>query len=266
MTPKRPWQTALITGASSGIGEALALNLAGRGVHVILGARRLAELKRVAGAIMKAGGSASWVKLDVAKHAATVKTILALDKKFGSIDLVIANAGVGIAKSPSWSWEAVKPVAEINYTGAIATITALLPRMVTRKSGHVVAISSLAGYGALPDAAGYSSPKAGLSRFMECLALDLQRTGVTASTVHVGFVKTAMVAKSTIPLPFMMSAEAVADYIVKRLMRRKREINFPKIMVILVKFLALLPFGLKKFIVRKFSPVAPKERLPLPAR
>lgn len=248
-----PWRTALITGASSGIGEALAHNLAARGVHVILAARRVAELTRVAQEIKEAGGSASWVKLDVVNHEATVKTILALDKKSGGIDLVIANAGVGISKSPSWSWDAIKPVASINYTGALATITALLPRMVERKSGHVVAISSLAGYGALPDAAGYSSPKAGLSRFMECLALDLQGTGVTVSTVHVGFVKTAMVAKSTIPLLFMILPGAAAEYMVKGFIGRKREINFPKIMVVLVSLLALLPFWLKKFLVRKFS-------------
>lgn len=244
-----PWHTALITGASSGIGEALALNLAGRGVHVILTARRLGLLRKIAARIEAAGGKASAYRLDVERADSAVKTILALDKKFGRIDLVIANAGVGIHKEPSWSWQAVAPVAAINYTGAIATITALLPRMVARKSGHVVAISSLAGYGALPDAAGYSSPKAGLSRFMECLALDLQGTGVTVSTVHVGFVKTPMVAKSTIPLPFMISAEAAADYMVKKLVKRKREINFPKVMVVFVKFLAVLPFGLKKFLV-----------------
>lgn len=250
-----PWHNALITGASSGIGEALAKNLAGRGVHVILTARRLPLLKKIAAAIKKSGGKATAVKLDVTSPDAAVKTILALDQKHNGIDLVIANAGVGIPRHlpHSWQWQAVKEASQINYTGAIATVTALLPVMARRRSGHVVAISSLAAYGALPDAAGYSSPKAGLSRFMECLALDLQQTGVAVSTVHVGFVQTPMVAKSTIPLPFLMSSEKAADYIVRGLLKKKREINFPKIMVILVWSMAKLPFFVKKFLARRFS-------------
>ena len=254
--PVPPWTRALITGASSGIGEALARNLAARGVHVILTARRLPLLKKIASEIQGAGGKATAVALDVAKTDAAVKVILGLDKKYGGIDLVIANAGIGIKRDipHSWSWQAVGPVAHINYTAALATITALLPRMVERKSGHVVAISSLASYSALPDAAGYSSPKAGLSRFMECLALDLQRTGVAVSTVHVGFVATPMVAETTFPLPFLMSADKAAEYIVKRLLKRKREINFPKLMVIFVSLMAALPFFVKKFLARRFNP------------
>jgi len=266
-----PWRTAFITGASSGIGAALARNLAARGVHVILTARRLKLLKKIAMEIHSSGGKATAVRLDVAKADAAAKAIAALDRKFGGIDLVIANAGVGvrtearpvprtpgtsvsvgIKTNPSYSWEAIKKVADINYTGALATLTTLLPVMVARKSGHVVAISSLAGYTALPDAAGYSSPKAGLSRFMECLSLDLQNTGVSVSTVHVGFVKTPMVAQSTIPLPFLLSAEAAADYIVCRLIRKKREINFPKLMVVLVTLLAWLPFWVKQLIARRY--------------
>ncbi len=260
-------RTALITGASSGIGEALARNLAARGIHVILTARRLPLLKKIAADIRAAGGKATAVTLDVAKADAAVKTIVALDKKFGGIHLVIANAGVGVrtaatSMSPgiatdlqfSWSWPAVGPVAQTNYTGALATITALLPQMVARRSGHVVAISSLASYSALPDAAGYSSPKAGLSRFMECLALDLQNSGVAVTTVHVGFVETPMVEKSTIPLPFLMSADKAAEIIVRGILKKKREINFPKIMVILVSLMARLPFVVKKFLARRFSP------------
>lgn len=247
-----PWRTTLITGASSGIGEALARNLAARGVHVIMTARRVDLLKTIAMEIERSGGQATALRLDVANADLAAKTIAALDKKFGGIDLVIANAGVGIKEHPSYGWHAVKKVADINYTGALATITTLLPAMVQRKQGHVVAISSLAGYTALPDAAGYSSPKAGLSRFMECLALDMQNTGVCASTVHVGFVKTPMVAQSTIPLPFLISAEAAAEYIVRRLIQKKREINFPKPMVVFVRLLSWLPFWVKKLVARQY--------------
>jgi short-subunit dehydrogenase len=278
-----PWDIALITGASSGIGEALARNLAARGVHVILAARRMAELRRIAMEIRSSGGVATAVKLDVSKTDELAEKLTALDKKFGGIDLVIANAGVGVrteappaprspqaslpfgvrtdappaqrtaqASVPSWSWQAVEPVLQTNFMGAIATITALLPAMSARGRGHVVAISSLASYGALPDASGYVSPKAGLSRFMECLTLDLQGTGITTSTVHVGFVATPMVAKSTIPLPFIMPADQAAARIVQGLIKKKREINFPWLMVVLVRALALLPFSLKAYVARRY--------------
>lgn len=278
-----PWDIALITGASSGIGEALARNLAARGVHVILAARRMAELRRIAMEIRSSGGAATAVKLDVSKTDELAQKLTALDKKFGGIDLLIANAGVGVrteappaprspqaslpfgvrteappaqrtaqASVPSWSWQAVEPVLQTNFMGAIATMTALLPAMSARGRGHVVAISSLASYGALPDASGYASPKAGLSRFMECLTLDLQGTGITTSTVHVGFVATPMVAKSTIPLPFIMPADQAAARIVQGLIKKKREINFPWLMVVLVRALALLPFSLKAYVARRY--------------
>ena len=309
-----PWRTALITGASSGIGEALARELARQGVFVILAARRVQLCKKIAREISDAGGRAVAVRMDVARAEKTVKQIQMLDRQHGGIDLVVANAGVGVrtdahrvqrtprtsvssgvrtdahrvqrtprtsvssgmrrvalsaqraprtSKSlgerggdhlPSYGWQAVRAVAQINYTGALATITALLPVMVQRGRGQVVAISSLAGFTALPDAAGYSSPKAGLSRFMECLALDLQNTGVVVSTVHVGFVRTAMVAQSTFPLPFLISTESAARYMVQKMARKKREINFPLPMVIFVRLMAALPFFVKKFLARKFSP------------
>lgn len=247
-----PWATALITGASSGIGAALAKQLAAEGVFVVLAARRLPLLKKLAMEIQSSGGRALAVRLDVSRFDAAVRVIQALDKKY-TIDLVIANAGAGIKRQPSWSWPAVRDATLTNYSGALATVTALLPQMVARRSGHVVAISSLASYTALPDASGYSSPKAGLSRFMECLALDLQQTGVTVSTVHVGFVKTAMVAKSDFPLPFLISAEAAAAHIIAKLKKKKREINFPRPMVVLVSLLAALPFWVKKLIARRFA-------------
>ncbi len=252
--PGHPWPTALITGASSGIGEALARQLAGQGVRVILAARRVTLIKGIASEIRGAGGKATAVQLDVANATATVKMLVTLDKKFGGIDLVVANAGVGVERSAaySWSWPAIRETLQINYTGAIATITALLPHMVARGKGHVVAISSLASYGPLPDAAGYSSPKAGLSRFMECLALDLQGTGVVTSTVHVGFVATPMVAKSTIPLPFLMSTDKAARHIIFKLRKGRREINFPFAMVIFVRIIAALPYAFKAWVARRY--------------
>jgi len=250
------WSTALITGASSGIGEALARNLARRGVHVLLAARRLPELKRIAIEIRRQGGVATPVRLDVSKTSRLTRQLALLDKRIGGIDLVVANAGVGVSisgqKIPSWSWPAVEPVLQTNFIGAIATVTALLPRMIARGRGQVAAISSLAGYGALPDAAGYVSPKAGLSRFMECLALDLQSTGIAVSAVHVGFVATQMVAKSTIPLPFLLPVDKAAERIVTGLIRKKREINFPFIMVVFVRLMALLPFGIKAYFSRRY--------------
>lgn len=154
MHPQNPqavrhsWRTAIITGASSGIGEALARRLAAQGVHVVLAARRIGELRRIAMEIRSTGASATAVKLDVSQTKGLDLKLARLDKRFGGIDLVIANAGVGIGREPSWSWRAVEPALQTNFMGAIATITALLPAMIARGRGHVVAISSLAGFGA----------------------------------------------------------------------------------------------------------------------
>ena len=243
MTRTPTWRAALVTGASSGIGAALAIELARCGVQrLFLVARREPELESVASQCRDAGADARAIVLDLADADEAAGLVRALDAESRGLDLVIANAGVGAPRGPRpYAWEAIGPALHLNLCGAAATLTAALPAMVDRGAGHVVAIGSLASYGALPGAAAYCAPKAGLAMLMECLALDLSGTGVTATHVRLGFVKTAMVETSTHPMPQLMLPDDAARRIVRRLGSRPAEIVLPRALGLATRALAALP-------------------------
>jgi short-subunit dehydrogenase len=219
----------LITGGSRGIGLGLARQYLRRGASVTITGRDAAALD-AALAELRALGTAEALVLDAADTDATVAAVRALDERVGGLDVVIANAGVGAdpTKGPAYAWETMAAALHVNFTGAAATLTAALPAMVARGRGHLVGISSLASYGALPNAAAYCAPKAGLNMLLDCLALDTRGTGVAVTTVKVGFVKTRMVEHATHPMPQAMEADDAAARIVSALERRPRVVTVPK--------------------------------------
>jgi short-subunit dehydrogenase len=221
--------TVLVTGASSGIGQALAERFAADGSLVVLAARRADRLHEVADGIEHDGGRARVEPMDVGDTTTTVARIRALDAELGGFDLVIANAGVGMKHKglPSYAWEAMKDACHVNFCGAAATLTAALPQMVERGRGHVVGISSIASFTPIPGRGGYCAPKAGLSMLLECLRLELAGTGVHATAVHPGFVRTAMTARSKGALPFVMNPDQAAERIVRALPSAPATIDFP---------------------------------------
>lgn len=236
------YRTALVTGASSGIGQALAERLAADGALVVLAARRAERLHAVADGIEAAGGRARVEPMDVSDTTATVARIRALDAELGGFDLVIANAGVGMKHKglPSYAWEAMAGACHLNFCGAAATLTAVLPQMVERGRGHVVGISSIASFTPIPGRGGYCAPKAGLSMLLECLRLELAGTGVHATAVHPGFVRTAMTAKSK-SLPLVMDPPAAAKRIVDELPGFPATIDFPWQLATAARLGAALP-------------------------
>ena len=165
-------ERCLLTGASSGIGAALAKRLAARGVEVWLAARRLDALEVEVAAIRKAGGVAHAVTLDIAKPEETERRVSELDDEVGGFDLCIANAGIGGGTKPvaEQTFADARRVLETNLLGTLATLLPLIPRMVKRGSGHLVGVSSLAAEIPLPAAADYGTSKAALSFFLESLA------------------------------------------------------------------------------------------------
>ncbi len=181
-------------------------------------------------AITAAGGRASIEPMDVGDTERTVARIREIDRSLGDgIDLVIANAGVGERKGhASYAWEAIADACHVNFTGAAATLTAILPAMVARGRGHLVGISSLASFGPLPRSAAYCAAKAGLSMLLECLRLDVQDAGVKVTSVHVGFVRTPMTAQATHPMPQLLEVDAAADHIVDALAEGPANIDFPQ--------------------------------------
>lgn len=257
------YRNALVTGASSGIGRALAERLAAEGVTVVLGARREALLRKVADGIAARGGTALVEPFDVADTNGTVDAIRRIDADVGGLDLVIANAGVGMSArgtAPPYSWEAVAAPCHVNFCGAVATVTAVLPRMVERRRGHVVGISSLAAYGALPGHGGYSAPKAGLSMFLECLRLDVAPHGVHVTAVHPGFVRTAMTARSRQPMPFLMDTGAAAELIVRALAKAPATIDFPLPLALAARLGGVLPRVLRDRLLRRVTADDPPAR------
>jgi short-subunit dehydrogenase len=226
------YRTAFITGASSGIGRALALEIARHGVEVGLAARRGEDLEALAEEIRGAGGAARVYPLDVTDAEAVQAVVGKADDELGGIDLMIANAGVA---RPRWSgkleWEHCEPTIMINVAGTVATLTAIIPRMVSRKRGHLVAISSLAGYRGLPRFAVYCGSKAFLHKFMESLRVDLRATGVKVTDVRPGFVRTALNEGNNDKLPFLVEVEDAARIIWQGIAKEQPVVQFPKPLV-----------------------------------
>lgn len=247
------YRNALVTGATSGIGRALAVELAASGTPVcVLLARRAAELEEVAREVEAAGARAVACVADVADGDALVTRMRALDAELGGLDLVVANAAVGAGPGADpIAWETLRDPFHVNVCGAVATLTAVLPAMVERKRGHLLGIGSISAYAALPGAAAYSAPKAALQMLLDCLRLDVARAGVAVTHARLGFVRTSMVAHSTHPMPQLMEPEWVARKIVARLPKRPRQIVLPRALAALAKAAALAPEPLRELALAK---------------
>ncbi len=234
--------TTLITGASSGFGRALARELGRRGAHVVAAARRLEALEALVRDIEQDGGRAEALSLDVADTAATVAAIQEVDRRLDGLDLVIANAGLGVAVSGKrMTFEAIEPILRVNYLGAVATLTAVLPAMVARDHGHLVGVTSLAASRGFPRHAAYCSTKAALSVFLESLRLDLRKTAVRITEVAPGFIRTPMTEPNKHPMPFIQEPDVAARFVVDRLEKGRATIRFPAQMSLASRVVRLVP-------------------------
>jgi short-subunit dehydrogenase len=222
------YRAAVITGASSGIGAELARGLAAAGVPVGLVARRRDRLDALAAEISAAGGTAHVATADVAEPAQVRAAVAALADRLGPIDLLVANAGVGLASSAlDFSAAPFERMVRVNLLGAAYAFEAVLPAMLERGRGHLVGVSSIAAYRGLPGSAGYSATKAALSSLLEGFRVELRRCGVAVTTVHPGFVRTEMTERAEDPQPFRMEVAPAARIILRGIAARRREVNFP---------------------------------------
>ena len=225
------WKNKVIflTGASSGIGEGVALELAKRGATLGLLARRGAELQDLASRCEAAGGPARVYAVDVTDSDAVHSAAEKLVQEFGRIDVLIANAGIGGNNSETRSLQpdAVKKVIDINLLGAANAVHAVLPAMLKNGSGQLVAISSLAGFRGLPKSAAYSASKAGMTAFFESVRLDVQHQGVDVTIIQPGFIKTPLTAGRQNKMPFLMELEDAVRLIVRAIERKKKFAAFP---------------------------------------
>ena len=186
---------ALVTGASAGIGLAVARRLAARGLEVWMTARGKERLEAEVAAVNAAGkGKAHALVLDVADLEATIARLTALDAETGGINLVVANAGLAGARGaiplPKTSWADVRDILHTNLLGAAATVHPFIAPMVARGHGQLVGISSISADCPIARAAPYGASKAGLTFFLEAADIELRPLGVAVTIVHPGFVST----------------------------------------------------------------------------
>jgi short-subunit dehydrogenase len=250
-------QTVLITGASSGIGRALALEYARRGAQLALCARRVAELESLALEVRALGGEAICLPVDVRDPAATADAVRRADRELGSLDRVIANAGRGDTRiATRLTWDEVEALIDVNVRGAMATLVASIPIFLAQQRGHLVGVSSLAGSRGLPLSAAYSASKAALSTFLESLRIDLAPAGIRVTDVQPGFVGTAFNQNAKHPTPFMWPVDKTARHIVRRLERAPAVVAFPWPLVFATRFARLLPAWFYDRVMRAGTPTS----------
>jgi short-subunit dehydrogenase len=240
------YANVLITGASSGLGRALALWFARRGARVYAAARRLEQLESLKTEASAGPGQVVPVRLDVAQTDAVESTLLALDDATpGGIDLVVANAGVGgMSTGQRGEWPAIEKLLRVNILGATATLTALAPRMRDRQRGHLVGISSLAAWVVVPRFGIYGATKLYLEKYCQGLRMDLAGTGVRVTCINPGFVKSEMTANNRFHMPFLLEAADAADRMGRAILRGEARFPFPWQMAWLTRLGSLLPSGL----------------------
>jgi len=230
---------AIITGASSGIGHALARELARRGYSLALLARRAELLDALAKEI---GGDTVAITCDVTDKDSVRD---AVQRAGGPFDLAIANAGISIpGHATKFNVGDAEEVVRVNYIGMLYLFGAVIPAMVERKSGRFAGVASLAGLRGLPAAAPYSASKAAMQAFLEAARVELAPYGVGVTIVNPGFIATPMVDNNRFRMPFLMQPGRAARIIVDGLERGKRVVEFPWQMSRIVRLARLLPDAL----------------------
>ncbi len=230
---------AIITGASSGIGEALARELARRGWSLALLARRgdrIADLAREL-------GNAAAFPCDVTDSAAVTDSVRKAEAALGGpFDLAVANAGIGAPTHASkFKAEEAEQMVRVNVLGMMYLFDAVVPSMIERRSGRFAGIASLAGLRGLPTSSVYSATKAAMQAFLESSRIELAPYRVGVTTINPGFVATAMTEKNRFRMPFLMNVDEAATAIADGLEHGARVVQFPWPMSLLMRFVRLLP-------------------------
>lgn len=218
-------KTVVITGASAGIGEALAREFAGRGYHLGLTARRLERLEILRSDILGATGQPGLrieiAELDVDQDETVAPVLHALFKRLGGVDIVVVNAGInrftGVGKG---QFADARQVLQTNVLGAIATVEAAAEHLVAQGAGQIVGISSLASLQAMPKQAAYCASKAAFSMYLDAARLELKRKNVAVTAILPGFVVTEIMPKIE-RFPFAVPAAQAAREIVALIEQRK---------------------------------------------
>lgn len=249
-------RSIVITGASSGIGEALALHYArGEGISLALTGRDVDRLSDVAERCRVIGAHVTAKVIDVTQRAEMESWLHAVDQK-NPVDLVIANAGVSAGTGGVLSGEPanqVRHVFDVNLMGVLNTVLPLQDKMVERGRGQIAIMSSLAGYRGWPGAPAYCGSKAAVRVYGEALRGSLRNKNIMVSVICPGFVTTRMTEKNDFPMPFIIDSSCAARYIARDLKHNKGRIAFPALTAFFAWFFMVLPDFLVQIILR-YSP------------
>ncbi|MEO7540050.1 MAG: SDR family NAD(P)-dependent oxidoreductase [Pyrinomonadaceae bacterium] len=223
------YKTVFLTGASSGIGEGLAVALAKKGAVLGLVARREELLAGLATRCEGSGGTGRIFPCDVTDADGLSAAAEKFRHEFGQIDIMIANAGIGgnDAATRSYEPEAVKKLIDVDLMGAVNAIHAVVPDMINQKHGHLVGVSSLAGFRGLPKSAAYSASKAAMTAFFESVRLDVNKHGIDVTIIQPGFIRTPLTDGRTNNMPFLMELDAAIPFFIHAIESKKRFAAFP---------------------------------------
>ncbi len=245
-----PWTCVWITGASSGIGAELALQLARRGLTVAASARSADKLAALAGREPRIRP----YPVDVTDRLAMAATARRIGEELPPVDLAILNAGIGsFASASRFSAAEAAATMAVNYGGIANALEPLIPMMIARGRGHLAFVASVSAYRGLSKAASYGASKAAVNSLAESLAVDLSARGVTVTVVNPGFVDTPMTEHNPFPMPFLMPVEEAAARIIRGLERRRFEVAFPWQTVTALKLARLMPAPLYLWLARRVA-------------
>jgi short-subunit dehydrogenase len=245
------FKNVLITGASSGLGRALAIELSKKSQNLFLCARNFENLQETKNLCQNSNANIYLKILDVKDEIASQNYITEIEENF-ALDLIIANAGIsGGTAQGTESFAQIKEIFDTNLYGVLNIVQPVIEKMTSRKSGQIVIISSLAGFVSLPSSPAYSASKSAVRIYGEALRGNLAEFGVKVNIVCPGYIKTKMTAVNNFYMPFLMNSTKASQIIINGIEKNHGRIIFPIIFYFLIRVLLSLPFSLIEKIMKK---------------
>lgn len=245
-------KVAVVTGASSGLGEEFCKQLADAGYKVGMIARRKDPMKKLQEELSSQKKEIRVYSCDVLDFSELQGAMDYFEKELGEIELLIANAGVAqVMPLHRFDPKLGKTMIDVNITGVMNSIAAVMPKFMEREKGHVVAISSLASFLTPPKSYIYSASKAAINTYIKGLWMEAIDYNVDVTAVYVGYVKTPMTAGNKFSMPFIMDVDEAVHAILKGVHKKKREIYLPKKLYYVTRTMSALPLAVQKLLYGK---------------